>query len=59
MATLDVAPGWDIIPKPKDFGTAKPNLLAYDEERTTFHWEVIEKSLDGLPEGKGARGSPA
>lgn len=53
MATLDVAPGWEAIRKPKFIGSSKPNLVDYDQERAAFDWEVIEKSLDALPGGKG------
>jgi acetyl-CoA synthetase len=43
---------WQTIGKPQHWPQA-PNLLNYEEVRSTFSWEQARRALDGLPSGRG------
>jgi acetyl-CoA synthetase len=44
---------WKTIEKPRDGWAVTPNLVDYEQARTTFLWEAARRTLDGLPGGRG------
>src|SRR5688572_29733366 len=44
---------WKTIEKPRDGWAVTPNLVDYDQARTTFSWEAGRRTLDGLPGSRG------
>lgn len=44
---------WEAIRKSGRFGDPAPNMVDYENERSTFSWEAARRSLDGLPGGAG------
>ena len=53
-ATIERAPAWPAIEKPRDGWPVPPNLRDYDAARATFSWDAARaEELDGLPGGAG------
>jgi acetyl-CoA synthetase len=51
-ATID-GRRWPPLAKHPEDGAVAPNLVDYDETRTTFTWAAARRLLDGLPGGRG------
>ena len=44
---------WTTIKKPRHGWAIIPNLLDYEQTRTRFSWEAVQRDLDGLPDRRG------
>ena len=44
---------WQAIEKPSRDWPVVPNLVDYEQTRSTFSWRAAQTELDGLPNGKG------
>jgi len=43
---------WKSIEKPRSWAVS-PNLLDYEQARTMFSWEAVQRDLNGLPDRRG------